>query len=65
MPLARQPSLFEEAAAPTAPAGLPEGFVYQPEFLSRDQEAALAWAARCPGARFGTMEVRPIMALPG
>ncbi len=49
MPLARQPSLFEEAAAPTAPAGLPEGFVYQPEFLSRDQEAALAaWLATLP-----------------
>jgi len=25
-----------------------------------DQEAALAWAARCPGASHGAVEVRPI-----
>ena len=25
-----------------------------------DLDAALAWAARCPGASFGTIEVRPI-----
>jgi hypothetical protein len=25
-----------------------------------DLDAALAWAGRCPGARIGTMEVRPI-----
>ena len=25
-----------------------------------DREAALAWAARCPGAAHGTMEVRPV-----
>ena len=25
-----------------------------------DLDAAIAWAARCPGASFGTMEVRPI-----
>ncbi len=25
-----------------------------------DLDAALAWAARCPGASHGTMEVRPI-----
>jgi hypothetical protein len=25
-----------------------------------DLDAALAWAARCPGAAFGTVEVRPI-----
>jgi hypothetical protein len=25
-----------------------------------DLDAALAWAARCPGARYGTVEVRPI-----
>ena len=25
-----------------------------------DLDAALSWAARCPGARFGTVEVRPI-----
>ncbi|HET6238812.1 MAG TPA: YciI family protein [Acetobacteraceae bacterium] len=25
-----------------------------------DLDAALSWAARCPGARIGTMEVRPI-----
>lgn len=43
MPPARQPSLFEEAVAP---AGLPEGFIYQPEFLSREEEAEIAaWLA--------------------
>jgi hypothetical protein len=26
-----------------------------------DLDAALAWAARCPGARYGTVEVRPII----
>jgi hypothetical protein len=26
-----------------------------------DLDAALAWAGRCPGARFGTIEVRPIV----
>ena len=25
-----------------------------------DQDAALSWATRCPGARHGTIEVRPI-----
>jgi hypothetical protein len=25
-----------------------------------DLDAALSWAARCPGARRGTIEVRPI-----
>ena len=25
-----------------------------------DLDAALSWAARCPGARYGTVEVRPI-----
>jgi hypothetical protein len=25
-----------------------------------DLDAALSWAARCPGATYGTMEVRPI-----
>lgn len=25
-----------------------------------DLDAALAWAARCPGASYGTMEVRPV-----
>lgn len=25
-----------------------------------DQDAAIAWAARCPGAGHGTVEVRPI-----
>ena len=28
-----------------------------------DLDAALAWAGRCPGARIGTMEVRPISAV--
>jgi alkylated DNA repair dioxygenase AlkB len=49
MPLARQPSLFEEATAPAQPAGLPEGFTYEPAFLSADDEAALAtWLAALP-----------------
>jgi hypothetical protein len=25
-----------------------------------DLDSALSWAARCPGARYGTIEVRPI-----
>jgi hypothetical protein len=29
-----------------------------------DLDAALKWAARCPAARSGSIEVRPIMALP-
>jgi hypothetical protein len=29
-----------------------------------DLDAAISWAARCPGATFGTMEVRPIWQLP-
>ena len=28
---------------------------------AKDLDAALEWAARCPGASGGTMEVRPIM----
>jgi len=28
-----------------------------------DLDAALAWAARCPGASHGTVEVRPIWAM--
>ena len=28
-----------------------------------DLDAALAWAARCPGASHGTIEVRPIWAM--
>lgn len=28
-----------------------------------DLDSALAWAARCPGASHGTVEVRPIMAM--
>ena len=28
---------------------------------AKDLDAALEWAARCPGAGWGTMEVRPIM----
>lgn len=26
-----------------------------------DLDAALEWAAKCPGAKFGSMEVRPVM----
>ena len=29
-----------------------------------DLDAALSWAARCPGASHGTMEVRPIWPMP-
>ena len=25
-----------------------------------DRDAALSWAARCPGGRYGTVEVRPV-----
>lgn len=28
---------------------------------AKDLDTALEWAARCPGAAWGTMEVRPIM----
>jgi hypothetical protein len=28
-----------------------------------DLDAAISWAARCPGADGGVMEVRPIMAM--
>ncbi|WP_270937309.1 YciI family protein [Falsiroseomonas oryzae] len=29
-----------------------------------DMQAALRWAARCPGAAHGTVEVRPLMPMP-
>ena len=29
-----------------------------------DQDTALSWAARCPGARHGVVEVRPIRVAP-
>ena len=28
-----------------------------------DLDAALSWAAKCPGANFGTIEVRPLWAM--
>ena len=28
-------------------------------------DAALAWAAKIPGARYGSIEVRPVMEIPG
>ncbi len=28
-----------------------------------DLDAALAWAARCPGASYGTVEVRPVWSM--
>ena len=28
-----------------------------------DLDAAIAWAARCPGAAHGTMEIRPVFAI--
>ena len=30
---------------------------------AQDLDAAIAWAARCPGASYGTMEVRPVWAM--
>jgi alkylated DNA repair dioxygenase AlkB len=46
-----QPSLFD--APQTLTARTPEGFVYRPEFLSRDEEADLAaWLATLPFAAF-------------
>ncbi len=30
-----------------------------------DADAALAWAARCPGASHGVVEVRPVWVMPG
>ncbi len=30
-----------------------------------DLETALHWAARCPGASYGVIEVRPVMPMPG
>jgi hypothetical protein len=30
-----------------------------------DTDAAVAWAARCPGAALGLVEVRPVMPMPG
>ena len=29
-----------------------------------DLDEALDWAARCPGARYGSVEVRPVMVMP-
>ena len=29
-----------------------------------DLDAALAWAARCPGVDYGVLEVRPVMGVP-
>ncbi len=51
MSKARQPTLFD---APSAlPPDMPEGFVYRPDFLSRDEEAELAaWLATLPFAAF-------------
>jgi len=53
MSVARQPSLFEaEVEAASAPR-LPAGFAYQPEFLSREEEAQLAaWLATLPFQAF-------------
>jgi hypothetical protein len=30
---------------------------------AKDLDGALSWAARCPGAQYGVMEVRPILAM--
>jgi len=51
MPPARQPSLFDLAdpAPPSPKPGLPPGFAYAPEFLSRQEEAEIAaWLATLP-----------------
>jgi alkylated DNA repair dioxygenase AlkB len=46
---ARQASLFEDAAAPSVLASLPDGFAYQPAFLSAAEETELAvWLATLP-----------------
>jgi len=51
MPARDQPDLFE--TPPGLPRGTPEGFVYRPEFLSRDEEAGLAaWLGTLPFAAF-------------
>ena len=31
--------------------------------MAPDLDAALSWAKRCPGARYGSIEVRPIWAM--
>jgi hypothetical protein len=31
----------------------------------KDLDEALAWAAKCPGAMFGRVEVRPVWEVPG
>ena len=49
--MASQPTLFD--APQTPPPKTPEGFVYRPEFLSRDEEAELAaWLGTLPFAAF-------------
>ena len=51
MAQARQPTLFDVPQIP--PPGTPEGFVYRPDFLSREEEAELAaWLATLPFAAF-------------
>jgi hypothetical protein len=30
-----------------------------------DLDAAIDWAAKCPGAKYGSMEVRPVMEFEG
>ena len=51
MAQARQPTLFD--VPETLPPGTPEGFIYQPDFLSRQEEAELAaWLATLPFAAF-------------
>jgi alkylated DNA repair dioxygenase AlkB len=48
---AHQPTLFD--VDQTVPPKAPEGFVYRPDFLSRDEEAELAaWLATLPFAAF-------------
>jgi alkylated DNA repair dioxygenase AlkB len=48
---AHQPTLFD--VAQTVPPRTPEGLVYRPDFLSRDEEAELAaWLATLPFAAF-------------
>ena len=32
---------------------------------SHDTKQAIDWAARCPGAKYGSMEVRPVMEFEG
>ncbi len=59
MSKARQPTLFD--ARRPLPPDMPEGFVYRPDFLSRDEEAELAaWLATLPFAAFSSAATKAV-----